>query len=104
AEDGIRDFHVTGVQTCALPIFIARFYEFQGGSILVDGHDVRELDLAAYRRQLGIVQQTPFLFSGTVRDNVRYARPGASDEEVVKIGRASCRDGAWRSVGGASAG
>lgn len=77
----------TGAGKSSIGKLIARFYEFQGGSILVDGHDVRELDLAAYRRQLGIVQQTPFLFSGTVRDNVRYARPGASDEEVVRAAR-----------------
>ncbi|HEX7039327.1 MAG TPA: ABC transporter ATP-binding protein [Trueperaceae bacterium] len=77
----------TGAGKSSIGKLIARFYEFQGGSILVDGVDVRELDLAAYRRQLGIVQQTPFLFSGTVRDNVRYARPEASDDEVVRAAR-----------------
>ena len=77
----------TGAGKSSIGKLIARFYEFQGGRILVDGLDVRELDLAAYRRQLGIVQQTPFLFSGTVRDNIRYAKPGASDEEVVAAAR-----------------
>ncbi|HZW27048.1 MAG TPA: ABC transporter ATP-binding protein [Trueperaceae bacterium] len=77
----------TGAGKSSIGKLIARFYEFQGGRILVDGVDVRELDLAAYRRQLGIVQQTPFLFSGTVRDNVRYARPDAGDDEVVAAAR-----------------
>ncbi len=72
----------TGAGKSSIGKLVARFYEFQGGRITVDGLDLRTLDLAAYRRQLGIVQQTPFLFSGTVRDNVRYARPDASDDEV----------------------
>jgi ABC-type multidrug transport system fused ATPase/permease subunit len=72
----------TGAGKSSIGKLVARFYEFQGGRILIDGLDLRTLDLAAYRRQLGIVQQTPFLFSGTVRDNVRYARPDASDDEV----------------------
>ena len=73
----------TGAGKSSIGKLIARFYEFQGGRILVDGHDLRTLDLKAYRRQLGIVQQTPFLFSGTVRDNVRYAVPEASDAAVL---------------------
>jgi len=73
----------TGAGKSSIGKLVARFYEFQGGRILVDGLDLRTLDLAAYRRQLGIVQQTPFLFSGTVRDNVRYARPDASDADVL---------------------
>lgn len=73
----------TGAGKSSIGKLVARFYEFQGGRIAVDGHDVRTLDLAAYRRQLGIVQQTPFLFAGTVRDNVRYARPDAGDDEVL---------------------
>src|SRR5690606_24089659 len=77
----------TGAGKSSIGKLIARFYEFQGGRILVDGLDVRDLDLGAYRRQLGIVQQTPFLFSGTVRDNIRYAKPDASDDEVVAVAR-----------------
>src|SRR6202011_1036495 len=64
---------------------VARFYEFQGGQLLLDGHDIRSFDLHSYHRQLGVVPQIPFLFSGTVADNIRYARPEASDEEVVTI-------------------
>ena len=55
--------------------------------MLVDGRDIRTLDLQSYRRHLGIVQQTPFLFRGTVRENIRYGAPNASDEEVVAVAR-----------------
>ncbi len=75
----------TGAGKSSIGKLIARFYEFQGGRILIDGSDLRGLDLAAYREHLGIVQQVPFLFSGTVRDNIRYGNPGASDEEVVAV-------------------
>ncbi len=77
----------TGAGKSSLGKLIARFYEFQGGRILLDGVDIRELDLHAYRRQLGIVAQTPFLFAGTVADNIRYARPEASDAEIEAIAR-----------------
>ena len=72
----------TGAGKSSLGRLIARFYEFQGGQILVDDVDVRTFELASYRRQLGIVPQSPFLFTGTVADNIRYSRPDASDEEV----------------------
>ncbi|HEX7022854.1 MAG TPA: ABC transporter ATP-binding protein [Trueperaceae bacterium] len=75
----------TGAGKSSLGKLVARFYEFQGGRLLVDGRDIRSLDLRAYRRHLGIVQQTPFLFGGTVRDNIRYARPGATDREVTEV-------------------
>jgi ATP-binding cassette subfamily B protein len=77
----------TGAGKSSLGKLIARFYEFQGGRIAIDGHDIRELDLHAYRRQLGIVAQSPFLFAGTVAANVRYARPEASDEQILAIAR-----------------
>lgn len=72
----------TGAGKSSIAKLLMRFYEFQGGEILVDGQDIRRLDLAEYRRQIGLVPQVPFLFSGTVRDNIRYARPQASAEEV----------------------
>jgi ATP-binding cassette, subfamily B, bacterial len=75
----------TGAGKSSLGKLIARFYEFQGGLLLVDGQDLRTLDLADYRRQLGIVQQTPFLFRGTVRDNVRYGSPAADDAAVAAV-------------------
>ena len=75
----------TGAGKSSLGKLVARFYEFQEGTLLVDGRDIRSLDLQGYRRHLGIVQQTPFLFRGTVRDNVRYGNPDAADEEVVEV-------------------
>lgn len=75
----------TGAGKSSLGRLIARFYEFQDGQLLIDGHDVRCFDLASYRRQLGIVPQVPFLFTGTVADNIRYAKPEASDDEVRRV-------------------
>jgi ATP-binding cassette subfamily B protein len=63
---------------------VARFYDPTEGSVRVDGIDLRELDLHAYRRQLGVVLQDPFLFSGTIADNIRFARPDATDEQVAE--------------------
>jgi ABC-type multidrug transport system fused ATPase/permease subunit len=51
---------------------------------LIDGRDIRRLDLSQYRQHIGLVPQEPFLFSGTVRDNIRYGRPGATDEQVYE--------------------
>lgn len=72
----------TGAGKTSVARLIARFYEFQAGELLVDGRDIRRLDLAQYRRHVGVVPQEPFLFSGSVRENIRYSRPRASDEEV----------------------
>jgi ABC-type multidrug transport system fused ATPase/permease subunit len=77
----------TGSGKSSIAKLIARFYEFQDGQILIDGVDIRHLDLAAYRSRLGIVTQTPFLFDGTVMENIRYGRPEASDEEVIRVAR-----------------
>ncbi|MBN2548383.1 MAG: ABC transporter ATP-binding protein, partial [Anaerolineales bacterium] len=65
----------TGAGKSSVAKLIARFYEYQQGRILVDGHDIRTFDLVAYRSQLGIVSQVPFLFSGTVAENICYACP-----------------------------
>jgi ATP-binding cassette subfamily B protein len=73
----------TGAGKSSIAKLIARFYEFQGGSILVDGEDIRGLSLEDYRRRIGIVPQDPFLFSATVRENIRYGNPDAGDEAVV---------------------
>jgi ABC-type multidrug transport system fused ATPase/permease subunit len=77
----------TGAGKSSIGKLIARFYEFQGGRILVDGHDIRTLDLNTYRSYLGVVTQTPFLFDGTVRSNIRYGKPGASWEQVERASR-----------------
>jgi len=78
----------TGAGKSSLGRLIARFYEFQAGDLLIDGQDIRSFDLAAWRRSLGIVQQTPFLFSGTVLDNIRYGSPGATGEQARAAARA----------------
>jgi ABC-type multidrug transport system fused ATPase/permease subunit len=92
ALDGI-DLHVPAGQTVALvgetgagkstlAKLVARFYDPQEGRVLVDGHDVRDLSSSALRSQLGIVPQEGFLFSGTVRDNIAFGRPDASEDEI----------------------
>lgn len=77
----------TGAGKSTLVSLIARFYEAQRGVVRIDGFDVRDLGQGALRRQLGIVMQDPFLFSGSIRDNIRYGRLGASDAEVVEAAR-----------------
>ncbi|HEV8105780.1 MAG TPA: ABC transporter ATP-binding protein [Gaiellaceae bacterium] len=64
---------------------VGRFYDPDSGAIRVDGRDLRELELRSYRRQLGVVLQDPFLFAGTIADNIRFARPEATDEEVADV-------------------
>ncbi len=75
----------TGAGKSSIARLVARFYEFQGGQLLIDGRDIRTFDLRDYHQHLGIVPQIPFLFSGTVTDNIRYARPEATDEEVALV-------------------
>ena len=75
----------TGAGKSSLVKLITRFYEFQAGRICVDGRDIRTFDLPLYRRQLGIVSQVPFLFAGTVADNIRYARPDLTDKEIEAV-------------------
>jgi ABC-type multidrug transport system fused ATPase/permease subunit len=66
---------------------VARFYDPSEGAVEIDGRDLRELDLRAYRRQLGVVLQDQFLFSGTIADNVRFAAPEATEAELRRITR-----------------
>jgi ATP-binding cassette subfamily B protein len=76
----------TGAGKSSIAKLIARFYEFQSGRLLIDDRDIRTFDLTSYRRQLGIVSQVPFLFSGTVLENICYAsRPGVDVCEVEKM-------------------
>jgi ATP-binding cassette subfamily B protein len=84
----------TGAGKSSIANLIARFYEFQGGEIRIDGRDIRTLDLHDYRKQLGMVSQTPFLFSGSVLENIRYGRPGISDEDIEAMAR-KVGDGEW---------
>ena len=84
----------TGAGKSSIVKLITRFYEFQAGSIKIDGLDLRTFDLPSYRPQLGIVSQTPFLFSGTVADNIRYARPELTDAQILSIAN-RIGDGEW---------
>jgi len=84
----------TGAGKSSIAKLIARFYEFQSGNLLIDGHDIRTFDLQQYRRQLGIVSQVPFLFSGTVAQNIRYAAPAVRDEEMLEMAR-KIGEGEW---------
>jgi len=73
----------TGAGKSSIARLIARFYEFQGGQILIDDRDIRSYDLQAYLHFIGLVPQDPFLFSGTVKENIRYGKPEATDADVL---------------------
>ncbi|HEU5392105.1 MAG TPA: ABC transporter ATP-binding protein, partial [Streptosporangiaceae bacterium] len=79
----------TGAGKSTLVKLVARFYDATGGQVLVDGTDVRDYELTGYRHQLGVVPQESYLFAGTVRDSIAYARPEASDAEVEAAARAT---------------
>jgi ATP-binding cassette subfamily B protein len=79
----------SGVGKSTLCALIPRFYEPESGRILIDGDDIGGLTLASLRRAIGVVQQEVYLFGGTVRENLRYGRPDASDEEIVAAARAA---------------
>ncbi|MDD9932565.1 MAG: ABC transporter ATP-binding protein [Myxococcales bacterium] len=74
----------TGAGKSTAAKLITRFYDPQQGNVTVDGHDLRDVTLESLRSQLGVVPQEPFLFHGTIRDNVTFARPGAGEEEVLE--------------------
>ncbi len=84
----------TGAGKSSIAKLIARFYEFQSGKILLDERNIRSFNLTSYRQQLGIVSQSPFLFSGTVAENIRYARPEATEAEMLTMAR-KIGDGEW---------
>ena len=84
----------TGAGKSSIIKLIARYYEFQEGQICIDGQDLRSFDLTAFRQQVGIVSQVPFLFAGTVAENIRYGRPQASDAEIEAMAR-RIGEGEW---------
>jgi ATP-binding cassette subfamily B protein len=77
----------TGAGKSTLMKLVARFYDATSGTVAIDGTPIRDLDLPLYRHQLGFVPQEPFLFSGTIRSNIAYGRPEASDLEVERAAR-----------------
>lgn len=77
----------SGVGKTTLCQLIARFYDVQQGAVLLDGVDVRAMKLSSLRRQIGIVQQEMYLFSGTIAENIAYGKPGASREEIEQAAK-----------------
>jgi len=77
----------TGSGKSSLVSLIARFYEVNKGEVTVDGHDVRDVTQESLRRQIGIVPQDPILFSGSIAENIKYARPDATRDEVVAVAK-----------------
>ncbi|MFI5936600.1 ABC transporter ATP-binding protein [Actinoplanes sp. NPDC051494] len=72
----------TGAGKSTIAKLVTRLYDPVAGRILIDGHDLRDVTLASLRRQIGVVPQEPFLFAGTLRDNIAFARPDATDAEI----------------------
>ncbi len=85
----------TGAGKSSIAKLIARFYEYQGGQIFIDGMDIRNFDLKTYRTQLGIVSQSPFLFSGTVNDNISYGCPDEIKTSELLDLATRIGDGEW---------
>lgn len=90
AEPGQRIALVgeTGAGKSTVIRLLARFFDVSGGRLLIDGFDIREITRASLRSQLGIVLQDTFLFAGSIRDNIRYGRLDASDDEIVEAAKA----------------
>lgn len=84
----------TGAGKSSIAKLTARFYEFQEGKLTIDGQDIRSFDLIQFRQQLGIVSQIPFLFSGSVAENIRYSRPEATDDEILELAN-NIGEGEW---------
>ena len=101
-HDALQDIHLdippntvvaligpTGSGKTTLVSLIPRFYDPTRGRVLIDGHDLRTLDLTTLRRQIGMVLQTSLLFSTTIRENIAYGRPGATEEEIIAAAKAA---------------
>ena len=82
----------SGAGKSTIANLIPRFYDVTGGQILIDGHDIRDVKISSLREQIGIVPQETMLFSTTVRENIRYGRLDATDEEVVEAAKAANAD------------
>ena len=79
----------SGAGKTTLCSLIPRFYDVTEGRVLLDGEDIRELKLQSLRNQIGIVQQDVYLFAATVMENIRYGKPDATDEEVIRAAKAA---------------
>jgi ABC-type multidrug transport system fused ATPase/permease subunit len=78
----------TGAGKSTIISLLTRFYDIQDGAVLIDGHDIREVTQRSLRRQVGVVPQDPFLFTGTIRDNIRYGRLDATNDEIIAAAQA----------------
>jgi len=92
AEETIGIIGATGSGKSTLVSLIPRFYDPQRGRVMVDGCDVRGLDLELLRRQIGLVLQDTFIFSGTIRENIAFANPRATEEEIRRVARLALLD------------
>ena len=82
----------TGAGKTTVINMLTRFYDVQKGSVTIDGKDVREVTLASLRKEVGVLMQDPFIFKGTVMENIRYGRPDATDEECIAAAKAIYAD------------
>ena len=82
----------TGAGKSTIVNLISRFYDTGSGSITIDGHDIKKVTLSSLRSQMGIMMQDSFIFSGTIKDNIRYGRLDASDEDIKKAAALVCAD------------
>ena len=78
----------TGAGKSTIVNLISRFYDVQQGTVSIDGHDIRKVSIESLRRQMGIMTQDNFLFSGTIKDNIRYGKLDATDEEIIAAAKA----------------
>ncbi len=78
----------TGAGKTTIVSLISRFYNVKNGAVLVDGYDISKVSIQSLRSQLGIMTQDNYLFSGTIRDNIKYGRPGATDKEMLEASKA----------------
>jgi len=78
----------TGAGKTTIVNLISRFYDVQKGRILVDGHDLRDVSIESLRAQMGVMTQDNFLFTGTIKDNIRYGKLDATDEEIIAAAKA----------------
>ncbi|MGB8521036.1 MAG: ATP-binding cassette domain-containing protein, partial [Candidatus Tumulicola sp.] len=89
AGDAVAFVGPSGAGKTTITQLVPRFYDPQSGRVLVDGHDVRTIDLESLRRNVGIVTQETYLFHDTVANNLRYGKPGATDTEIAVAARAA---------------
>ena len=82
----------TGAGKTSIANLAARFYEVTEGAVQIDGHDVRDVTLVSLHGQMGLVPQDPFLFAGTIADNIRFGQPEATDEQVYAAARLANAD------------